>query len=522
MDGAFVGFRPPGSSSWQSPARKRLLRNQTRPGFGGGSSRSPLWQEQERTAAEVPGPGAYRTRRRRAKAVDAGTGFPDKPGRGFLAAGTELRRSHLYTAACSDPEMHESATFHPGLLPSPADHTERGTARDAFPLAPELLDWEEGRRSGTAARARQQARAQAAGSGGGGGGEGAAVTAGTAGEGARRQRRRQRRRKVVSAQLSGRPRSPLFSRETRRAAATPAGLLGREGLERAERVLAGGFVRAMTAGRADGGGVCGGARPTHAVSIPCFEAASDRQTAIDELQRRAARLGTPGPGHSQPQRTAAGRKKLKNAVGYTAFDSPGGKISNAHVPNVFEAAAAAEKRMGNDLGPASLQARTSFTPKDGVKISSAVMLPLDFFEMKEAKQKPSATAYEVDPSCLRTDSHNEWTRQEQRAKAQFLAQARAELAARRRHAKLAQQAGVAVRNAAEAMRELQADGEGGEGDFFDLAPSDEDEVVDDEAAAAARAGRAAAEAGALMEEEISDDDDDAAAGFEPLVTTFKT
>ena len=58
-------------------------------------------------------------------------------------------------------------------------------------------------------------------------------------------------------------------------------------------------------------------------------------------------------------------------------------------------AAAAEKRMGNDLGPASLQARTSFTPKDGVKISSAVMLPLDFFEMKEAKQKPSATAYEV-------------------------------------------------------------------------------------------------------------------------------
>ena len=59
--------------------------------------------------------------------------------------------------------------------------------------------------------------------------------------------------------------------------------------------------------------------------------------------------------------------------------------------------------MGNDLGPASLQARTSFTPKDGVKISSAVMLPLDFFEMKEAKQKPSVTAYEVDPSCLRND-----------------------------------------------------------------------------------------------------------------------
>ena len=98
-----------------------------------------------------------------------------------------------------------------------------------------------------------------------------------------------------------------------------------------------------------------------------------------------------------------GRKKLKNAVGYTAFDSPGGKISNAHVPNVFEAAAAVEKRIDNDPGPASLQEFTSFTPKDSVKISSAVMLPLDFFEMKEAKQKPSATAYEVDPSCLRND-----------------------------------------------------------------------------------------------------------------------
>jgi len=40
---------------------------------------------------------------------------------------------------------------------------------------------------------------------------------------------------------------------------------------------------------------------------------------------------------------------------------------------------------------------TSFTPKDGVKISSAVMLLLDFFEMEKAKQKPSATAYEVNP-----------------------------------------------------------------------------------------------------------------------------